>query len=443
MSAVPLVVQKFGGRCLDTDTAAAQSIQRVADALAAGLRPVVVVSAMGRRGQPYSTSELLKLLTDVNPIVHPRERDLLMACGEILAAVRVAHLLQSRGIRAHALTGGQAGILTTRRFGKARVTLLKADRIGECLSDGIIPCVTGFQGVSEVDHEVTTLGEGGSDYTAVALAAWLQQRSPLRTLGAVEVRQVEVYKENAGIHTADPHSLPGEDTLRIVPELSHAELEEVARYGHRVFQYEAAQHARAGAVRVCFRAADPARPGETWVVAQRRAPSGTATLALDLPELACFTLESQRGIAARERDLRGWVQNWLWQERGVLPLFLPAEPRCVTFAVRREQYREVPATVREAFEGTGLTLRVLDGSWAMVTLMGEGLRGRLRRTARAVQRSLEAAGVAVRAVESSELSVRAMVPKAQRQTALRVLHDEFVQATGAAIAKIPVEGRDP
>jgi len=426
MSAVPLVVQKFGGRCLDTADAAAHSVARVLQARAAGLHPVAVVSALGRKGQPYSTAALVQLLTEVSPDIEPRALDLMMACGEIIAAVRMAHLLAARGVSAVALTGGQAGILTTRRFGKARVTLLKADRIAECLSDGVVPCVTGFQGVSEVDHEVTTLGEGGSDYTAVALALWLRQRSPLRALGEVSIERVEFYKEAPGIRTADPRSVPEGITTDLIPELTHAEMEEVARYGTRVFQFEAAQAAREGDLPLVFRAVDPAVADETRVAPRRAAAPGTATAVLDLANLACFTLSPRAGVVARERDLRGWVHAWLWEERGVLPLFFPGDDG-VAFAVRREQYRDTPALVAEAFQGTGIESHAWDDTVALVTLVGEGLRGKPRVVVDAVRKDLASTGVPVRALESSDLSVRVLVPEGERQRTVGLLHEAFVR----------------
>ncbi len=426
MSAVPLVVQKFGGRCLDTTDAAAHSVERVLQARAAGLQPVVVVSALGRKGQPYSTAALVQLLTDISPDIEPRALDLMMACGEIIAAVRMAHLLAARGVPAVALTGGQAGILTTRRFGKARVTLLKADRIAECLSAGEVPCVTGFQGVSEVDHEVTTLGEGGSDYTAVALALWLRQRSPLPALGEVSIAGVEFYKETPGIRTADPRSVPDGVTTDLIPELTHAELEEVARYCSRVFQFEAAQAAREGDLPLVFRAVDPAVAEETRIVPRREAALGEAAAVLDLSNLACFTLTPRSGIAARERELRGWVHAWLWEERGVLPLFLPGDEG-VAFAVRREQYRDTTALVAEAFEGTGIACRAWDEAVALVTLVGEGLRGRPRALVDAVRKALASTGTPVPALESSDLSVRVLVPEGERVRTVGLLHEAFVR----------------
>jgi aspartokinase len=169
-----IVVQKFGGRSVGTVEARRLAAERVREAIEAGFRPVVVVSAIGRMGEPYATDTLLSHLQAVDPNVETpaRERDLLMACGEIISTVIMAQTLKSLGLSAVALTGAQAGILTDYRYGDAQILDIDPSYIHRQLFEEKVDVVVvaGFQGATE-HGAITTLGRGGSDTTAVALGA--------------------------------------------------------------------------------------------------------------------------------------------------------------------------------------------------------------------------------------------------------------------------------
>jgi len=210
-----VVVQKFGGKCVEPGGNEIITAERIMEARDLGLSPVVVVSAMGRELRDwneeiealvrkpegarrlalahfYSTAELVRLVREIDPAIEPRELDMLMSCGEIISTVRMAHLLKSRGYATVALTGGQVGLITDGFFGNARVIETRIAQLIECLDRPAIPMVTGFQGISPTGHAITTLGEGGSDYTAVCLAYALihAERAPLQE--PIELRGVEV-----------------------------------------------------------------------------------------------------------------------------------------------------------------------------------------------------------------------------------------------------------
>ena len=175
-----VIVQKFGGTSLATPQAREQAARRVVAAIQEGYRPVVVVSAMGRAGDPYATDTLLELVRREGGSTPPRELDLLMSCGELIAAVVMATVLRRMGCSATALSGMQAGIITDDRFTDARIVRVEPARVLHLLEQGQVAVVAGFQGATAAG-EVTTLGRGGSDTTAAALgvalrAEWVDSR---------------------------------------------------------------------------------------------------------------------------------------------------------------------------------------------------------------------------------------------------------------------------
>lgn len=182
---------KFGGTSVRDDAARRAAAAKVRARVAAGHRVAVVVSAMGRAGEPYATDTLIGLLAALGEPVAPRELDLAMSAGELLSAALFAHLLGREGLPAGAFTGQQAGILTDDRAGAAEILDVRPARIEACLADGRVAVVAGFQG-ADASGEIRTLGRGGSDTSAVALGA---------ALGAEEV---EIFTDVPGVATCDP-----------------------------------------------------------------------------------------------------------------------------------------------------------------------------------------------------------------------------------------------
>lgn len=157
-----IIVQKFGGTSVATPATREKVVGKVQEAIAQGYAPIVVVSAMGRRGDPFATDTMIDMLKSVNPNPAPHELDLLMACGEIISSTVMAATLQERGLKAKALTGGQAGMITDDEYGNAKIRTVEPDNLLELVEQGIIPVVCGFQGVTADHKNVTTLGRGAA-----------------------------------------------------------------------------------------------------------------------------------------------------------------------------------------------------------------------------------------------------------------------------------------
>lgn len=220
-----VLVQKFGGTSVSTPERRKQAVAKIMAAKAAGYAPVVVVSALGRAGEPYATDTLLTLAKEECPIIGKREQDMIMACGEIVAGVIVVGALKSAGLDAVFFTGQQAGIITTATHGDAQVIRIKPDNIRAQLQSGRTIVVAGFQGVSE-SGDITTLGRGGSDTTAAALGS------------AVGAAAVEIYSDVNGIMTADPRVVKSAYTI---PLISPQEAYQMAVQGAKVIHPRAVE----------------------------------------------------------------------------------------------------------------------------------------------------------------------------------------------------------
>jgi aspartate kinase len=210
-----MIVQKHGGTSVGSVSRIRRVSRRIADTVASGQQVVAVVSAMG-----HTTDHLISLAQRVAPQLPVRELDMLVANGETITAPLVAMCLQSQGVPALSLTGGQAGILTSRDHSRARIVDIRPERVRRALADGAVPVVAGFQGVT-ADGEITTLGRGGSDTTAVALA------------GALGADVCEILTDVDGVLTADPRVVP---QARLLDRIAYEEMRELAMAGTQVLQ---------------------------------------------------------------------------------------------------------------------------------------------------------------------------------------------------------------
>jgi aspartate kinase len=239
---VPLVVQKYGGSSVADIERIRHVARRVVATRAAGNRLVVVVSAMGR-----TTDALTRLAHEIMPSPQRRELDMLLTAGEREAMALVSLAILSEGLEAVSFTGSQVGIITDRFHSDARIEEIRGDRLRRALRGRQVPIVAGFQGVSQ-EREITTLGRGGSDVTAVALAA---------ALGA---DRCELYKDVDGVFTENPSEFPG---VRLVPELSFEELAELAGSGSEVIHPRACALAAKYRVRLSIRSSFNDKRGTT------------------------------------------------------------------------------------------------------------------------------------------------------------------------------------
>ena len=222
---VALIVQKYGGSSLESAERIRAVAERIVATKKAGNDVVVVCSAMGD-----TTDELLDLAAQVNPVPPAREMDMLLTAGERISNSLVAMAIESLGAEAHSFTGSQAGVLTTERHGNARIVDVTPGRIQDALDEGKICLVAGFQGVNKDTRDVTTLGRGGSDTTAVALAA------------ALKADVCEIYSDVDGVYTADPRIVPDAQKL---DKLSFEEMLELAASGSKILVLRSVEYARA------------------------------------------------------------------------------------------------------------------------------------------------------------------------------------------------------
>jgi aspartate kinase len=249
-----IVVQKFGGTSLSSPEMLEGAVQKVINAKRGGFQPVVVVSAIGRKGDPYATDTLINMNLEISKDIHPREMDLLMSCGEIISAVIFTNTLKSRGYEARAFTGGQAGIKTDQNFSQADILEIRPARILKSIESGRIPVVAGFQGITE-QGDITTLGRGGSDITAVALG---------EAIGAISV---EIYSDVDGIMTADPKIVPNASVLS---QISYSDILELASKGAKVIHPRAIEYAIRGNMPVFIKSTYKCTPGTLISLGQER-----------------------------------------------------------------------------------------------------------------------------------------------------------------------------
>ncbi|CBZ04244.1 aspartate kinase [Clostridium botulinum] len=220
-----ILIQKFGGTSVSTAERRSLVVDKIVKAKKAGYYPVVVVSAMGRKGQPYATDTLRSLVEEDFLDKNTLAADLLMGCGELISTVVMSSELFNKGIDAVPLMGGQAGIITDNNFNNASVLRVEKDRIVDLLKKDKIPVVAGFQGKSE-DGYITTLGRGGSDVTAALLGA------------ALEAESVEIYTDVDGIMTADPRIV---ENASLIKEISYNEVFQFADQGAKVIHPRAVE----------------------------------------------------------------------------------------------------------------------------------------------------------------------------------------------------------
>jgi aspartate kinase len=240
-----IVVQKFGGTSMAKQDTRLKAIEKVIKAKSKGYAPVVVVSAIGRKGDPYSTDTLIDFAHSVNYSIPSRELDLIMSCGEIISAVIMANTLTSKGYQAMALTGWQAGIVTDDNFGNAAIMHIKTDKIIDILNRGYIPVIAGFQGITQ-DGDITTLGRGGSDTTAVVIGEGLS------------AELVEIYTDVDGIMTADPRIVPDAVVLN---QISYSEVFQIADQGAKVIHPRAVEIAMRSNIPIAIKNTMNEKPG--------------------------------------------------------------------------------------------------------------------------------------------------------------------------------------
>ncbi len=338
-----LLIQKFGGTSVATTEARSAAIQRIEHNLRQGYQVVVVVSAIGRMGQPYATDTLVHFAQDIAPGIAPRELDMLMACGELISTVIMAHQLRNElQIPTVALSGGQAGISTDANYGRARIVKINPRGVMQHLEEGKLPVVAGFQGAREAQAldlagDMTTLGRGGSDTTASALGV------------ALKAELVEIYTDVEGVFTADPALVP---EARLLPEITYDEICEMAYQGARVVHPRAVEIAKRHSVPMRVRSTFSSAPG-TLVSACESKKSGDAgqrivsgvvhsakvrLLELRIKNLTDDFSPEEAAELAKRAELEVYR---LIGQAGINLYFVARSPRRVKFVVGNEQIHNI------------------------------------------------------------------------------------------------------
>lgn len=401
----PIVVMKFGGTSVGTREGRRSIGARVTEALELGRAPVVVVSAMGRSGDPYATDTLLGLLENLPP--EAGERDLLASTGEVISAVVVAHELRGEGIQARALTGAAAGISTDGVHDGATITEIHTGPLAALIAQGIVPVVCGFQGMSE-DGRITTLGRGGSDTTACALGV------------ALAADEVEIYTDVDGVMTADPRTCSAAEVLEVI---GADELFQMAKAGSRVVHTPAAELALSSGLSVRVRNTYSDHPGTKVADLAAYRPTSVATAVSQAEGISRVRVSlkaaenTPENMAAQSRLYRSMA------DAGVsLDMFTPMGEALV-FTV-----------AGSALEKACGVLSVLDLSHevtqglAKVTLVGAGMHGVPGVVARVAECLLDA-GVNILQTADSHTTISVLVPAENASSAVDALHDEFGLAT--------------
>ncbi|MFQ3611507.1 MAG: aspartate kinase [Fimbriimonadales bacterium] len=440
-------VLKFGGTSVDSQEHRYLAARKVIQCLEAGAQPVVVVSAIGRRGAPYATDTLVDFLQSIDPTIppHPREKDLMMACGEIISTVIMAQTLRTLGYHSVALTGNQAGIITDNEFGNARILEINPTPILRCLEQGWIPVVAGFQGVTRGDSifhrgSITTLGRGGSDTTAAALGAALQAEA------------VEIYTDVDGVKTADPDFVPDAPTL---PEVSYEEVAEIAHQGARVLHPRAAEIAMDYGIPLWVKSTFSDEPGTRIVTSTDDIhritgvthtgklaylsfyipyPEHKAQIELELYRLMARVGVNLQGVGVDEQGVGFGFPREYWHtvrttlDGLVLPLGDPTTFYLLQFGDTPSDLCKIQRNMLEKAGFTGDRLRtipitIVEGC-TMVSLIAQGYSHQPGVFATLYQ-TLTSAGIPVWQTADSELSLSCIIPESEVEKAVKLIHDRF------------------
>ncbi|HSQ60080.1 MAG TPA: aspartate kinase [Acidobacteriota bacterium] len=395
-----LMVQKYGG----TSVGSPERIQHVADRIVrtrrAGDDLVVVVSAMGD-----STDDLVELARQVSKEDHPREMDMLLTAGERISMALVSMAVNDRGQEAVSFTGSQSGIVTDTSHTRAKIVEIRADRIREELAKGRVVIVAGFQGVSR-DREVTTLGRGGSDTTAVALAA---------ALGADEC---EIYTDVDGVYTADPRVVP---TARKLASVSYDEMLELASLGAKVLHNRSVEIARRFGVPVHVRSSFNWNEGTRIRKGQQMEQVVIRGIAhdRDVAKIALLGVPDRPGVAA---EIFQAVGGQGVNVRMIVQASAEGGRNDVTFAVGTHDVKTVLPVVETLRQALGARAFVYDPDVAILSVVGEGL-ATSPGTAGAVFDALAKAGVNIQLISTSSITVTCMVRQEDVERAVRSLHE--------------------
>jgi aspartate kinase len=409
---VALVVQKYGG----SSVADADGIKRVAQRIVAtrkgGDQVVVVVSAMGD-----STDELMDLAGQVSPLPPARELDMLLTAGERISMALLAMAIAALGLEARSFTGSQAGVITDDVHGRARIIDIRPSRISGALADGAIPIVAGFQGVSQTTKDVTTMGRGASDTTAVALAA------------ALDADACEIYTDVDGVFTADPRIVRN---ARRIPQITYEEMLEMAACGAKVLMLRCVEYARRNEVPIHVRSSFTNRNG-TWVTGHASEesketgmeqaiisgvthdPSEAKITVVGVPDRVGEAAMIFTVVAEADINIDMIVQNVSAVATGLTD---------ISFTLPRDDGQRAMSALQRMQDVIGFeSLQYVDRI-GKVSLVGAGMRSNPGVSAKFF-RALAEAGVNIGMISTSEIRISVVVDQADLDTAIVATHKAF------------------
>ena len=409
---VGLIVQKYGGSSVADAEGIKRVAKRIVDTKKAGNDVVVIVSAMGD-----TTDDLFDLAHQVSPTPPPRELDMLLTAGERISAALLAMATLQQGVTARSFTGSQAGVITTATHGDARIIDITPSRIAQCLAEGDIAIIAGFQGVSQDTKDVTTLGRGASDTTAVALA------------GALGASVCEIYTDVDGVFTADPRIVP---TARRIERISSEEMLEMAASGAKVLHLRCVEYARRYGVKVHVRSSFSQRQG-TWVidepatrpqgdamedpiisgVAHDRSQAKVTVVGVpDKPGKAAAIFEA---VASADVNLDMIVQNVSAASTGLTD---------VSFTLPKTDGTRAMQALEKVKPEIGFEKLLYDDQIGKVSLIGAGMRSHPGVSAKFFA-ALAETGVNIEMISTSEIRVSVVTRADDVDTAVRAVHTAF------------------
>ncbi|MGE3811577.1 MAG: aspartate kinase [Candidatus Nanopelagicales bacterium] len=414
-----LVVQKYGGSSVADAEAIKRVARRIVETKKNGDDVVVIVSAMGD-----TTDDLIDLAQQVSPDPAPRELDMLLTAGERISMAVLAMAINDLGYEARSYTGSQAGLITDSTHGKARIIDVTPGRIRSAIDDGAIAIVAGFQGVAQDTKDITTLGRGGSDTTAVALAA------------ALQADVCEIYTDVDGIFTADPRVAPA---ARQVPRITYEEMLELAANGAKVLHLRCVEYARRFDLPIHVRSSFSDKTG-TWVVSDTTAPEGEAVeqpiiagVAHDLgdakvtvvgvPDLPGKAAEIFSAVAEAGINIDMIVQNVSGSSRRT----------DVTFTCPKADGQKALSVLEKVKGDIGFDDLTYDDGIAKISLVGAGMRSHPGVSATFFD-ALAAAGINVEMISTSEIRISVVTRDDKAGDAVKAVHTAFgLDADGEAV----------
>jgi aspartate kinase len=408
---VSLVVQKYGGSSVADADGIKRVAQRIVATRKAGHSVVVVVSAMGD-----TTDELQDLAAQVSPLPPGRELDMLLTAGERISMALLAMAIANLGLEARSFTGSQAGVITDSAHGKARIIDVTPGRISSALTEGAIPIVAGFQGVSQNGKDITTLGRGGSDTTAVALAA------------ALEADVCEIYTDVDGVFTADPRIVR---TARRIPWISYEEMLEMAACGAKILQLRCVEYARRYGMPIHVRSSFSNRTGTTISEANQETEAAGVEQAIisgvahdrseakitvaGVPDRVGVAAQIFRIVAAAGINIDMIVQNISAATTGRTD---------ISFTLPRDDGQAAMAALNGSQPDIGFDTLLYDDRIGKVSLIGAGMRSHPGVSATFFG-ALADAAVNIEMISTSEIRISVVVDQKDVDIAVTAAHRAF------------------